>query len=90
MLMYIFVISHNCMIPGVEQPEICYKTQRLAALPRQLQGDGTCVSGAVRCLPQGSLTPVGLAGWHLPVRGNPAFPARASLQLKGKGSGCLG
>lgn len=43
----IFVISHNHTIPGVEQSEVCYKTQRLAALPRQLQGDGTCMSGAV-------------------------------------------
>lgn len=62
MLRCIFVISHNCMIPGVEQPEVCYKTQRLAALPRQLLGNGTCVSGTVRSLPRGSLTPVGLAG----------------------------
>lgn len=38
--MYIFVISHNCMIPGAEHPEVCYKTQRLAALPQQLQGSG--------------------------------------------------
>lgn len=45
MFIYIFVISHNCMIPGVGQSEVCYKTQRLAALPRQLQGDGTCMSG---------------------------------------------
>lgn len=28
------------MIPGVEHPEVCYKTQRLATLPQQLQGGG--------------------------------------------------
>lgn len=96
MFICIFVISHNCMIPGVEQSEVCYKTQRLAALPRQLQGDGTCMSGAVQCLPRGSLTPVGLAGWplpawHLPVIGNPGFPCKSILAAsgEGKGSGCL-
>lgn len=88
MFICIFVISRNCMIPGVEQSEVCYKTQRLAALPRQLQGGGTSMSGAIWCLPRGSLSPVGLAGWplpawHLPVIGNPAFPCESILAASG-------
>lgn len=50
-----------------------------AAAGQREGDDGTCMSGAVRSIPRGFLTLVGLAGWPLPawclpVMGNPAFP----------------
>lgn len=89
--MYIFVVSHNCMIPGAKHCEVCYKTQRLAALPWQLQGGGK--GTMVRACPGLSVHPSGVphaggAGRVVhAVMGNPAFPCESILTASGERAG---
>jgi len=89
--MYIFVIR---MIPAVEHCEVCYKTQRLAALPWQLQGGGkgTTVRACLGPFGPSLGGPSRRWGWQgglCQPWEDLLFPRRASRQRRGEEQGLL-